>query len=151
MTTCSNCHIFLIHSESAAATWNYGMLLGDSRRMTMIALRRPSTIRFTFSRLASVSIFLCLFALLQVPQVAAMACVESAKAECPCQENGEGSERELAVCSTPRCRLNDHRPSSFNSQNEADDRLYQIASKVNRIPAIVGHQFANGLGAPLLI
>ncbi len=124
--------------------------LGVSRWKALMALRARSTTRLAFSRLASVSICLCAFALLPLPEFVLVTCVEAAEAESPSQENRDSSEEEL-VCSSARRRLNHRRHSDLSRSYETCDRLDQIASYAGRFPTIVGHQLANGLCAPLLI
>ena len=114
-----------------------------------MVLRLRSTRRLTFSRLFSVSICLCAF--LPLTQLAGLPWVESIEAECPCQEDGESSEEKQVVFSSARRRLNNRHQNDFSRPREPRRRLYQIASCVDRLPAIVGHQLTNGLCAPLLI
>ena len=80
-----------------------------------------------------------------------LTCAESAEAERPCNEDGERSEEELVARSSAHRRLSDRRLSDVGQPRETSDRLLHIASYAGRLPAIVGHQLANGLCAPLLI
>ena len=116
-----------------------------------MALRVRSTTRLPLSRLVSVSICLCAVAFLPLPQLAVLTWAESAERECPCQEGRESFEEELIVGSSACRRLNDRRHSDLSRPHETGDRLHQIASYAGRLPAMVGHQLANGLCAPLLI
>ena len=116
-----------------------------------MALRARSTTRLAFSRLTSVSICLCAFALLPLPEFVVMTSVEAAEVESPSQENRDSSEEELVVCSSARRRMSHRRHSKLSRSYETCDRRDQIASYGGRFPTIVGHQLANGLCAPLLI
>ena len=102
------------------------------------------------SQLASVSVCVCTFALLPFSQLASLTLVESAGAERHCHEDG-GSSKELVVLSSVRRRLKDQSHRAPARLHEVSDRLHQTASNAGRIPAIVSHQLANGLCAPLLI
>ena len=98
-----------------------------------------------------VLICLCAFAVLPFPQLGVLIWAESAEGECTRQENRESSEETLVVWSSARRRLNNRHHSDHSRPHETGDRLHQIASHAGRLPVIVGHQLANGLGAPLLI
>ncbi len=129
---------------------NCGKLLEFSRWKALMALGIRSKRRLTFSRLVSVSICLCAFGFLPLPQLAVLTWVESAERECPCQKDGERSEQEVVPRLSAR-RLDDRRHSDLSRPHETGDQFRQIASCTGRLPAIVGHQLANGLCAPLLI
>jgi len=116
-----------------------------------MALRVRSTTRLPLSRLVSVLICLCAFAFLPLPQHAVLTWTESAEGKCPCQKDRESPEGELVVWSSARRHLNDRRHSDLSRPYETGDRLHQIASYAGRPLAMVGHQLANGLCAPLLI
>ncbi|NOY29883.1 MAG: hypothetical protein GXP28_06795 [Planctomycetes bacterium] len=116
-----------------------------------MALNVRSTKRLLWSRLASVSLCLCAFVFLPLPQFAVLACAESAERECPCKESGESSEKELVVCSSARRHLSPFRHRVPSRPRPTGDRLHQVASCAGRLPTIVGHQLAYGLRAPLLI
>ena len=76
---------------------------------------------------------------------------DSAEGGCPCQKDGESSEEEVVFRFSVRRRLNHRRHSDLRQPHETDDRFHQIASHVRPRLVIVGHQLANGLGAPLLV
>ncbi len=116
-----------------------------------MALRVRSKTQLPFSRLVSVSIYLFAFTFIPPPQLGGLTWAESAEAECPYEEDRENAEEELVVCSSARRRLKHRRHSDLSRPHETGDRLHQIASYAGRLPAIVGHQLANGLCAPLLI
>lgn len=116
-----------------------------------MALRGRSTTRLLSSRLVSVSIHLCAFAFLPLPQFVGLTVTESAEGKCPGQEDRENSEEEQVDWSSARRRLNDRRHSGVSRSPETGDQLPLIAAIVGRPLAIVGHQLANGLCSPLLI
>ena len=116
-----------------------------------MALRERPTTRLIISRLASVSVGLCLFTFIPLPLLAGTTGVEAAEGECPFQKDRENPEEELAVCSSASRRLNDRRHSGLRWPREIGNRLHQSDSDAGRPLAIVGHQLANGLCAPLLI
>ena len=133
-------------------------VLGVSRWKALMGFRVRSTTRLPLSRLVSVSICLCAFAFLPLPQLAVMTWAESAPGECPCQEgkcprqeDGKRSEEELVVWSSSRLRLKDLRHNDLRRLHKTGDRPHQIASCAGGLPARAGHQLANGLCAPLLI
>jgi hypothetical protein len=112
-----------------------------------MTLRVRSTTLLSLSRLISVSICLCGFMLLPVSQLPLLTWVELTEGECP--EEGESSKEERVVCSSARRRLNDRRHSDLAPSRQAVG--CRIVSHVSCPSVIVGHQFANGLRAPLLI
>lgn len=116
-----------------------------------MALSIRLTIWLAFSRLVSVLVCLCAFTLLPLPQFGVLTSAESTERECPAQEDGENSEEELVVCSSACRRLNDRCQSYLGQHSEAGERFAQTPSNAYRLPAIVGHQLANGLCAPWLI
>ncbi len=125
------------------------MILGVPRWKALMARRSTTWLRL--SRLVSVSICLFAFAVLPLPELIVLTLVEATEAESHSQEERESSEGKLVVCSSARRRLNYRRHSDLSRAHENGNQLHQIASYAGRLPAIVGHQLANGLGAPLLI
>ena len=121
--------------------------LGVSRRE---ALKRRSTTRLSLLRLVSVSIWFAAIAVL-MPSHLSVSTWTSAEAECFCHEGGERSKQKQLGFFSARHRLDPRRRHDLSRPHEAGSRLQQIASYADRVPAIVGHQLANGLGAPLLI
>ena len=116
-----------------------------------MALQVRSTTRLAFSRLVSVSICLCAFAVLPFPQFALLTCAAPAEAESPSHEDRENSEEELVVRSSARRNLNHRDRSLLIRSHDTRIPLHQIAAYAGYLPMIVGHQLANGLRAPLLI
>ncbi len=112
-----------------------------------MVLRRQSTMQFAFSRLVSVSVCLCVFSLLPNPQFSMVESGESHETERPYEEDGA---EEAVVRSSARRRLNQLRHSELGTFHEIGDP-HRIASYTIRCSAIVGHQLANDLCAPLLI
>ena len=115
-----------------------------------MALKARSTTRLAFSRLVSVSLCLCAFAVVPYPQFAVLTYAAPAEAESPSQEDPESSKKQLVVCRSARRNLNHRRDSHLGRSHDTGDPLHQIASYAGHLPAIVGHQLANGLRAPLL-
>jgi len=128
-----------------------GKILGVSRWRALMALKGRPTTRLIISQLASVSVGLCLFTFTPFLLLAGPTGVEVAEGECPFQKNRESPEEELAAESSACRRLNNRRHSGLRWPRETSDRLHQSDSHTGRPLAIVGHQLANGLCAPLLI
>ncbi len=116
----------------------------------MAFMVRSKARRF-FLQLVTVSISFCVFAFLPLSHLTGLTCVESSEVECPCEDDAANSSEELAVCSSTRRRLHDRRHSELQRRQESGSFPQQIASAAARRPALVGHQLANGLSAPLLI
>jgi hypothetical protein len=117
-----------------------------------MALRLRSTIRLALSRLVSVSVCLCAFTFLPLPQLAGTTWTESSEAEFPLEEeDGKSAEEELAVGSSARRRLNHRRGRNLSLPYETGNPRCHSTPSGSRLLAIVGHQLANGLGAPLLV
>ena len=131
-----------------------------------MALGKYSLAQPAKSRLVSVLAFVCSFVFLPLPQLFGLVFIGQTWTEltdtgcpcqdhqgCPCQQDGENFEEELDVWSSARRCTNDRRPSSFRHRRPCitSNHLCQIASYTNSLPAIVGHQLASDLCAPLLI
>ena len=116
-----------------------------------MARKARSTTRLTFSWLVSVSICLCVLVAVPSPQLAVLTGGAPAEAEPPRQEGSESSKEKLGVCPAARRNANHRCGSHLGRSHDTRDLLHQIASYAGRLPAIVGHQLANGLRAPLLI
>jgi len=114
-------------------------------------MRFQSTMRLAFSRLVSVTMSLCALAFLPLPQHAMLTLVEAPEAECPVQEEGERSKEELVVRSPARRRSNDRIRCGISRSRKTCVCFQQSVSCAVCLPAIVGHQIANELRAPLLI
>lgn len=121
-------------------------------------LQRMPSLRIT--RFVPVSICFCAF--FSVSQVDALACVVSAEMESPCKGDGERSENELVDrCSahgrpkhsrrSKHGRSNNRRHQGLNRPLEKCKQCQRVPTIAERVPAIIGHQLANGLCAPLLI
>jgi len=115
-----------------------------------IQRQRRMTNRLTIARYVSMSVCLCAFTFLPVPHLLGLSWVEAAEAESPCQKDREFSEKELAGDASARRQLNNRRHTSLDRPREVVDPWYGNAGSARRPRAIVGHQLANGLRAPLL-
>ena len=113
----------------------------------MMLHRIRPTHRTLIARLLAVPICLCVFAVLPLPQFVVLA-VESA---CPCHEDEDTSEVELVIGSFVRRRLRSVGNTRVRRIFGPAGRRQKTSSYVRQLPAIVGHQLANGLCAPLLI
>lgn len=116
-----------------------------------MALRVQPTTGLFSTRFTWVLVCFCAFAFLRFPQLVALQSVVSAETEIPGQGDGERSEEEQVVSCTARRRLNDRRHSELGKRHVPSHRFQQIVVYASRFQAIVGHQLANGLCAPLLI
>ena len=121
--------------------------LPDSRRES---LKRRSTTRLPLLRLVSVSICFSAIALL-LPSHLSVSTWTSAEAECLCLEDGERPKQKQVGFFPARHRLDPRRDNDPSRRHKTGSRFHQIASYSKRISVIIGHQLANGLGAPLLI
>ena len=113
--------------------------------------RRLAIGRLDFSRILSVSVCLCAFTLMPLPQISVLTGGESAEKECPCEEKGESAEEELVFSSSACRRWNNRRRSDCRRPRERDDSWRPNTSFIDRRPVVIGHQLSNGLCAPLLI
>jgi len=117
-----------------------------------MAFRGQSTTWFAAQRLVSVLACFFAFALFLVPQLSASCCERSAETECPCEQDGERSESEVVATSLIRHRLDCRRSACRDQIHRTGNHVtHRLTSYVCRPPAIVGHQLANDLDAPLLI
>jgi len=103
------------------------------------------------ARLLPMSTCLCAFLLFPTLQVAALAGPESAETECPCKEDGETSEKELVDWCSAHGRSNNRRHQGLSRPPGKRKQPRRTLAIAERVPAIIGHQLANGLCAPLLI
>lgn len=115
-----------------------------------MALKERSKTLLSFALHFSVSICLCAVATLPLPQLSASNWTETCEAECPAHENGESFEEELVVAASARRREQLHYRIGRLSRRPGRG-LRRVISSVSQPRAIVGHQIANGLRAPLLI
>jgi hypothetical protein len=118
---------------------------------TLMLHRFQRTPELHIARLVPVSICLCAFILSPVPHLAALAWAESAELECPCKEDGKRSEKELTDWCSAHGRSNVRRRRSSGWPPEKRKQRQRVTTTAERVPAIIGHQLANGLCAPLLI
>jgi hypothetical protein len=124
---------------------------GVSVWKALMALRVQSTTGLFSSRFTWVLVCCCAFAVLPFPQLVALQSVVSAETEIPSQGDGERTEEEQVVSCTARRRLNGRRHSDLGKRHLPSHRFDQIVVYASRFQAIVGHQLANGICAPLLI
>ena len=116
-----------------------------------MAPRGQSTARLIISRLASLAVGLCLFTFLPLTLLVGPTGVEVTEGESPFQKDRENPEEELAVGSSACRRLNDRQPNGLRWPRKTSVRLHLHSPHSDRPLAIIGHQLANGLCAPLLI
>jgi hypothetical protein len=92
-----------------------------------------------------------MFVALPLPRFVVLTHAQAVEPECPCHEGKDTSEEELVVASSVRRRFrsvgNTHVRRIFGPVG----RPQKPSSYARQLPAIVGHQLANGLCAPLLI
>ena len=118
----------------------------DFRDDIMLQRIRPTHL----TRLLAVS--LCAFVALPLPQFFVLTHVQAVESECPCHEDKDTSEKELVVGSSVRRRLSRSVGDTGVRRTFGPvGRPQKAASYMRLLPAIVGHQLANGLCAPLLI
>lgn len=110
---------------------------------------RPTTDAY-LSRLMSVTVCICAFTCLPLPQLAMQAQAGSAEAECPIEEDGEHAGEELVVSDSARRRLKQRRDRASRSLRP-DCRGCQVVSYGCRPGLKAGHQLSNGLLAPLVV
>jgi hypothetical protein len=122
----------------------------ESRGEVFMTFKQNSTTGWLLSRLACVSVCLCAFSLLTPPQLFVQLEADSVEEESPSEEEGEDSEEELVIGSSAR-RLKAGRRRGIDRPLKTVDHLRRSASSAGCSPAIVGHQLANGLCAPLRI
>jgi hypothetical protein len=73
-------------------------------------------------------------------------------AEAAHHSHGDGEScNELVVLSSTRRQIKNRRHSNPIKSHKAGARLLQTVTHASRIPAIISHELANGLRAPLLI
>lgn len=126
-------------------------ILPRSKSNVLTKLRMETTSKPLVRRIPAVAICICALMLCPLAQSSALVSVGPAEMECPSQEDGENAEEELVVLSSIRIRVNQERGSRLQRDRATSDRSIPPLSTSRRVPAIVGHQFANGLCAPLLI
>lgn len=136
------------YTNSNSRCQNGSKLLGVKGLM---ALREHLTTPRNFSQFISVLICFSVFTFSAFPQLPLLTQAELAEEKCPSEKDEKNSEEELIVCSSARRRLNKRRHNHLCLPHATGKSPRQIASNANRFLAIVGHQLANGLCAPLLI
>ena len=105
------------------------------------------------SMLSLITIWTCLFTftLTSSPQLFLFGCVESTEIESPAEEDGESEKEELEGISSARRKLKKRRSRVANRLNISRNRSLQLALNTSFFSTIIGHQFSNGLCAPLLV
>ncbi len=93
----------------------------------------------------------CAFSLSAFPQVAVLSWVEMAEEEAPAQEDEENCEKELEVFSSTRRRFKRRFDVVLYQSSETINRPKQTSRPAQDRLMIVGHQYAHGLCAPLLV
>lgn len=121
-----------------------------------MAFKERSTTLLGFALQISVSLCLCVFASLPLPQLSQMTWTESSEAECPVQEKEESFGEELVVASSARRR--EQKQFRVGSPSQRLSKWLRQAISCGRRPLATnghqianGHRLANGLHAPLLI
>jgi hypothetical protein len=102
-------------------------------------------------RLAVVPVCLCVLMFSPTDHLAMQSWAESPGEECPGHHDGDHREVELTACSSSQHRLRNWSRHQFSRRREARNRHDRVASSAVDRRAIVGHQLANGLCAPLLL
>lgn len=103
------------------------------------------------ARLLAVPICLCVFSALPLPQFVVLTPAQGVESECLCHEEGDTSEEGLVVGSSDGRRLRSVGNTRVRRVVGSLGRPQKSSSYARQLPAIVGHQLANGLCAPLLI
>ena len=116
-----------------------------------MAFHERLTTSVMFSRLVTVSVFLCAFAVLPLPHLICMECEGACETECPFEEDGESSEEELAAPMSMRQRLSSRLLEAIPFLQLKNIAGRHVSPKDGRLHAVIGHQLANGLCAPLVI
>lgn len=109
------------------------------------------TTRLIFLRLLSVSVCLCAFTFLPLPQLASPTWMDSSETESPLEEDVKNTGEELATVSSTRRCLNNRRRSDLRQRCGAGECCHKTPLEISCVPTVVGHQFSNGLSAPFLI
>ena len=107
--------------------------------------------RVSFLPFLPVLACLCAFAVFPIHQLAGMMWAESSETECAAEESGERAVEEFVVRSSTRHRSKDQRRRELDRPHKTPARSRQVTPSDRRSLAIVGHQLANGLCAPLQI
>ena len=103
------------------------------------------------ARLLAVPICLCMFPALPLLQFVVLTGAHGAESERPCHEDEDTSEEELVARSSVRRRLRSVGSTRVRRIFGTVGRPQKTSSYARQHPAIVGHQLADGLCAPLLI
>lgn len=109
-----------------------------------MAIKEQPKKRFLFSQLVSVTVSLCALSIVPIPQSSVLERADSAETECLCEE----VRAEVRLSTRRRLKRLQYleRMTFFEIGN-----LRQVAISAIRSSAIIGHQLANGLCAPLLV
>ncbi len=126
-------------------------ILQGRRGKAVMTRKRPLTIRTVLSGLAPAVIFLCAFVTLPLPLIAEATGTQSWEEESPSEESGENHETEFVVTASECRRLSRLSCHALDRCQRTVHHLHLASSGRKSIPAVIGHQLANGLCAPLLI
>jgi hypothetical protein len=88
---------------------------------------------------------------LPLPQFVVPTHAQNVESGCPCHDDGDTSEEELVVGSAVRRRLRSVGNTRVRRVFGPLGRAQKTSSYARQLHAMVGHQLANGLCAPLLI
>ena len=119
----------------------------DSESETTFMLHRfQRTPELHIARFLTASICLSAFAALPLPQFVVQTVGHGIESECPVEEGRETAEEDVVLNVTVRRRL---KTARISRHYESAGMPRKSSSTARHISAIVGHQFANGLRAPL--
>ncbi|MFT5524389.1 MAG: hypothetical protein ACI9HK_002342 [Pirellulaceae bacterium] len=122
----------------------------DFEMKSLMTFRQRSTSKLVFAWLMSMLVCLCTFSLVMPPQITTLISPGSTESECPSEEEGKTSEREI-VLSSSRGRRSAKRLDGPHCHVSTVGRRLKIASAFRALSAVDGHRLANGLAAPRLI
>ena len=103
------------------------------------------------ARFLTVSILLCAFAAVPLPQFIVLTSAHEVESECTCKEDRETSEEALIVENSVRRRLRSVGKTRVCRVYDTAGKPHKSSSNARQLPATGGHRLANGCRAPLLI
>ena len=103
------------------------------------------------ARFLTVSILLCAFVAVPLPQFVVLTSAQAVESECPCEKDRETSEEVLVVENSVRRRLKSVGKTHVCRAYDTADNPHKSSSNARQLPATGGHRLANGCRAPLLI
>ena len=109
------------------------------------------TTRKSLTELITIWVCVCAFSLFSAPQFVVSSWAQLAQESAPVQEDSEDCKEEREVLSLARHRVKNRRHTFICRLQKLNKRPPQVSSFVRDYQAIIGHQFANGLCAPLLV